>query len=100
MENDCIAPEGFTSSVGQLLSGEEELARSAGGSQILFSPAGIRGHLARRGAQSAHWLGAGDACRRPNVGNVIYEGDWVRRQNIAHEIEANKQITLRLLCNT
>ena len=39
VENDCIAPEGFTSSVGQLLSGEEELARSAGGSQILFSPA-------------------------------------------------------------
>ena len=37
--NDCIAPEGLTSSVGQLLSGKEELARSAGGSQILFSSA-------------------------------------------------------------
>ena len=100
MENDCIAPEGFTSSVGQLLSGEEELARSAGGSQILFSPArqAIRGpELGAIWRDAVHTLltGSGQGMRVcvvawcPNVRNVIYDGDWVKKQNIAHENEAN-----------
>ena len=66
MENDCIAPEGFTSSVGQLLSGEEELARSAGGSQILFSPA----RQAIRGPE----LGPFSATRRTGSGEGMRVG--------------------------
>ena len=75
VENDCIAPEGFTSSVGQLLPvwGRGTGSLCGRGADPLFAGppgnkgAGIRGHLARRGAYSAHWLGAGDACRRGRV---------------------------------